>query len=70
MEGAMASEGHVSAHLGRFLKGLNFPAGQPDLFESAKQNGADQGVLDALAKMPQRQYESIAEVMDYYRKTS
>jgi hypothetical protein len=65
----MASEGHVPAHLGRFLKGLNFPAGQPDLFESAKQNSADQGVLDALAKMPQRQYESIAEVMEYYRKT-
>jgi Protein of unknown function (DUF2795) len=68
MEGAMASEGHVSAQLGRFLKGLNFPAGQHDLFASAKQNGADQGVLDALAKMPQRQYESIAEVMDFYRK--
>jgi Protein of unknown function (DUF2795) len=65
----MASEGHVPAHLGRFLKGLNFPAGQHDLFESAKQNGADQGVLDALAKMPQRQYESIAEVMEFYRKT-
>jgi hypothetical protein len=68
MEGAMASEGHVPAHLARFLKGLNFPAGQQDLFESAKQNSADQGVLDALAKMPQRQYESIAEVMEFYRK--
>lgn len=65
----MPSEGHVPAHLGRFLKGLNFPAVQSELVDWAKQNGADQGVLDVLGKMPQRRYESMAEVMDYYRQT-
>jgi Protein of unknown function (DUF2795) len=66
----MSTEGHVSAHLGRFLKGLEFPAGQHDLLESARQNGADQGVLEVLGKMPQREYESMAEVMEFYRKTA
>lgn len=65
----MPSEGHVPAHLGRFLKGLNFPARQRDLIDCARQNSADQGVLDVLGKMPQRQYESMADVMEYYRQT-
>lgn len=65
----MPSEGHVPAHLGRFLKGLRFPARQPDLIDCARQNSADQGVLDVLGKMPQRQYESMADVMEFYRQT-
>ena len=65
----MPSEGHVPAHLGRFLKGLSFPAGQPDLLDCAKQNSADQGVLDVLSKMPRRKYESMADVMENYRQT-
>lgn len=62
------SEGHVPAHLGRFLKGLDFPASQTEILNTAKQNGADQGVLGTLGKLPRRQYESVAEVMDLYRK--
>ena len=42
----MAGGGHVSANLGRFLKGVDFPANQTDLVEHAKENGADRGVLE------------------------
>ena len=62
----MTEAGHVSANLGRFLKGLDFPAQQTDLVEKAKENGADQGVLEVLSKMPEREYESMADVMEVY----
>jgi hypothetical protein len=70
MEEAMAGNGHVSANLARFLKGVEFPARQADLVERAKQNGADQGVLEVLSKMPQRDYDNMAEVMEFYRQAT
>jgi hypothetical protein len=70
MEEAMADSGHVPAHLARFLKGVDFPARQADLLEGAKQNGADQGVLEVLGKMPERDYDNLAEVMEFYRKAT
>lgn len=66
----MAGDGHVSANLSRFLKGVEFPAGQADLIEGAKQNGADHGVLEVLGKMPRRSYDNMAEVMEFYRKVT
>ena len=66
----MARGGHVTANLGRFLKGLDFPAKQTDLVERAKENGADQGVLEVLSKMPSRDYGSVADVMEAYGEGS
>jgi hypothetical protein len=66
----MAGGGHVSANLGRFLKGVDFPASQNDLVEYAKENGADQGVLEVLSKMPRRPYKSMADVMETYGESS
>ena len=66
----MAGGGHVSANLGRFLKGVDFPANQTDLVEHAKENGADQGVLEVLSKMPRRAYKSMADVMEAYGEGS
>jgi hypothetical protein len=66
MEGAMADERHVPAYLGQFLKGLEFPAQQADLVAQAKENGADQGVLEMLGKMPGREYGSMADVIEAY----
>ncbi len=62
----MTGERHVSANLSRFLKGLDFPAQQVDLVAQAKENGADQGFLDVLEKMPKREYESLADVVETY----
>ena len=66
MEKAMTGERHISANLSRFLKGLDFPAHQADLIAQATENGADQGFLDVLEKMPKREYGSIAEVVETY----
>lgn len=66
----MPGVGHVSANLSRFLKGLDFPADQSDLVERAKENGADQGVLEVLSKMPRRAYKSMADVMEAYGESS
>ncbi len=62
----MARSGHITANLGRFLKGVEFPAKQTDLVEQAKENGADQGVLEVLNKMPKRDYGSMADVLEAY----
>jgi hypothetical protein len=70
MEEAMTGERHVSANLSRFLKGLDFPAQQVDLVAQAKENGADQGFLDVLEKMPKREYESLADVVETYASYS
>ena len=66
----MAGDGHVSANLGRFLKSVEFPASQTDLVEQAKENGADEGVLEVLSRMPRRAYQSMADVMEAYGKGS
>lgn len=62
--------GHVSANLGRFLKGIDFPAKQSDLVEQARENGADHGVLEVLNNLQQRDYESMADVMKAYSEVS
>lgn len=66
----MAGSGHVSADLGRFLKGVEFPAKQTDLVERAKENGANQGVIEVLSKMAEREYESMADVMKAFGEVS
>jgi hypothetical protein len=62
----MTAEWHVPASLGRVLKGLEFPAQQADLVAQAKENGADQGVLEMLGNMPNREYGSMADVIEAY----
>lgn len=58
----MAIAGLSASHVRRFLKGLEFPAAQPDMLRQAKDNGADQGILEAIGRMPNRTYDSISEV--------
>lgn len=65
----MTGERHISANLSRFLKGLDFPAQQVDLVAQAKENGADQGVLEILENMPKREYASMADVAEMYGRS-
>jgi len=65
----MTGERPISANLGRFLKGLDFPAQQVDLVAQAKENGADQGVLEILENMPKREYASMADVVEMYGRS-
>ncbi|MDT5132095.1 MAG: hypothetical protein QOE41_1406, partial [Mycobacterium sp.] len=38
------------------LKGVNYPASKQDLVTRAKQNGADEQVLNQLNKLPDKEY--------------
>ena len=62
----MTGERRISANLVRHLKGLDFPAQQADLVAQARENGADQGALEILEKLPQREYASMADVVEAY----
>jgi hypothetical protein len=42
--------------LQKFLGGVDYPAGKDDLVRHAEQQGADENVLDALRKIPDRTY--------------
>lgn len=54
----------VSAHLRQFLHGMKFPAHRDDMVRQAKENGADQGVIETLHVLRDRTYESISDVMN------
>jgi hypothetical protein len=44
------------------LKGASYPADKASLLDTAKGNGADDEVLDALERLPEQEYGSPAEV--------
>lgn len=46
----------------KVLKGASYPAEKADLLETAKSNGADEDVLNAIEALPDQQYGSPAEV--------
>jgi hypothetical protein len=58
--------GESPANVATFLKGIDYPAGKQQLLDHAKQNGAEQAVLDKLEQLPDRQYENMADVMKGY----
>jgi Protein of unknown function (DUF2795) len=43
--------------LQKFLKGVDYPASKDELVRHAKDNGADETVLEALRALPDRQYD-------------
>lgn len=48
--------------LQKHLRGVDYPAGRDDLVSAARRTGADEVVLDALAALPDRRYETPADV--------
>ena len=60
----MASRGGRSpANITKHLKGIDFPAKQPDLVEHARKQKAEREVIAVLEKMPDREYGNMADVM-------
>lgn len=55
--------GHSPANVAHHLKGIDFPADKNDLVNHAKNDGADNEVMEVLDQMPTRQYGSMADVM-------
>lgn len=54
--------GKSPANITHHLKGTDFPATRADLEENAKQNGAEDDVLDVIRQMPDQEYGSMADV--------
>lgn len=55
--------GGSPANIAHHLKGIDFPAEKEDLLRHAKKNGGGREVTEAIAHMPERRYESMADVM-------
>jgi hypothetical protein len=45
-------------HVQKFLGGLDYPAGKQDILQKAKQEGADDDVIETLEKLPDQDYAS------------
>lgn len=62
---ASAQEGHgkVSAsEVQKYIGGISFPASKDDLVQHARQKDAPQEVLDVMGNLPDKEYESAADV--------
>ncbi len=46
----------------KFLGGLDYPAGKQDILQKAKQEGADENVMEVLEKIPDQDYASPVAV--------
>ena len=46
----------------KFLGGLDYPVSKDTILETAKKNGADKDVLDALQGLPDREYDAPTAV--------
>lgn len=44
------------------LAGIDFPASKSEVVEYARKKGGNQEIIDALDKMPDEQYTSMADV--------
>jgi hypothetical protein len=59
----MPKQQQLSAiHVQKFLGGLDYPVGKQELIDQAEQNGADKQTVEALEKIPEREYENSVEV--------
>jgi hypothetical protein len=55
--------GHINPiQLQKYLKGMDYPAKKNDLLQQAKKNGADNSVSKVLDKLPEKEYETPADV--------
>lgn len=60
--------GHSPADLPRYLGGIVFPATRIDLVHHANQHHADPQMIEQLERLPDREYDSMEEVVENYRK--
>ncbi|MCM0083247.1 DUF2795 domain-containing protein [Geomonas sp. Red32] len=60
---ATRETGASSANVTKHLKGIDFPAEKQDLIKHAQQLHAEKVVIDEIQKMPEKEYNSMADVM-------
>lgn len=55
--------GHSPANIAEQLGGIDFPASKQDLVQHAQQGGTDGDAMEIIEQMPERTYNSMADVM-------
>lgn len=51
-----------AADIQKYLGGMDYPAGKDKLVEHAKSKGADEELISVLNNLPDREYNSAADV--------
>lgn len=52
-----------TAKISQYLSGINFPCSKQDLINHARRSNAPEDVLQALQRIPDRTYNSMADVL-------
>lgn len=58
----MAQRGGITVEIEKALKGMSYPASKQDLVQKAKQNKANQNVIQAIENLPSDQFKSPVDV--------
>jgi hypothetical protein len=58
--------GHSPSNVARYLSGIDFPCRKGDLVRHAKNNGAEEEVLQVLQELPEQEYGNMADVVRGY----
>lgn len=56
--------GHSPSNIVQHLRGIDFPCLKKDLVVHARKNQADEDILQTLEGFPEREYGSMAEVLE------
>lgn len=62
-QGGTSGSSGSAANVTHALKGIDFPCSKDELVKHAKNQSADDKVVDELKALPDQQYNSMAEVM-------
>lgn len=57
-----SNAGHRFIDVQKALKGASYPADKRSLLEKARENGADEEVMEALGALPDREFANPADV--------
>lgn len=49
--------GHSPANIAQHLSGMDFPAGRQELLQRAKENGAEEDIVEILRHIPEQGYQ-------------
>jgi hypothetical protein len=54
----------------KFLKGVDYPATKKELIENAKKAGADENILASLEQLPDKEFQTPADVSEEFKGPS
>ncbi|MCY1059022.1 MULTISPECIES: DUF2795 domain-containing protein [Nannocystis] len=61
--------GRSPINVTRHLRGIDFPARKKDLIQQAREDDADDAIIRQLERMPDQEYQDMADVMAAYGQT-